>query len=321
MKYFVYIFVFPLIIIACNKSDDINNFENIDKFQNGVADKIEADSVVVKYHKFFMEAPRKANYLWAMTGYCKQSKDSGFENGYILESRSPIANKYIYDEFAISIQTSNIPLDRSSNTFNLKPQCFKYGEFSHTLSDYFDEGLDAYSQVLDSVFYKEVYRPNTTGEGGVSIMPTFYEYRTTIVKDITITANVPLFNREAGTDISDKFKIVLFYMNALSCPSYIISSETSEVAYVMRKDGIYHIVDNGERIIAPVQLYGKSYEPCRNADINLKEWAQGKYYADPALYVQFTEKPSELPCKAIFTVTLTTSDNELTADTVEVELL
>lgn len=321
MKHLLYIILFTLVIFACSKSDDTNNSENIDKFQNGEAGKTEADSVVVKYRKAYMEAPRNANYLWAMTGYCKQSKDSGFDEGYVLDSRSSTANKYSYDELAISIQTSNLPLDRSDNTFNLRPQCFKYGEFSHTLTDYLDEGSDAYSQVLDSVFYKEVYRPNATGDGGPTTMGTFYEYRTTIVKDITITANVPLFNREPGTDISDKFKIVLFYMNAMACPSYIISSETSEVAYVIRKDGIYHISDNGGSRIPPIKLYGKTYEPYRNADINLKEWAQGKYYADPALYVQFTEKPSELPCKAIFTVTLFTADNELTASTVEVELL
>lgn len=286
-----------------------------------------ADSIKYKYEKRFnLEFSRNVNYLWAMVGSCKPYDEYDeypeYGKGYILDARSSYNNRFSSDEFAISIQTSNTPLDYSANTFNMKPACFKFGEYSETFLKYLDAPSAAYTKVLDSIFVKlPTSNNNPGGSLGSYSYSIFYEYRNDAVKDIEITADVPLFSRKPGEDLSDKFNIVLFYMTALGSPSYMISSASGKVEYAASKGMVKHISDQTSMYASPAQkLHGVTYEPYITTDINLKEWAKGNYYADPALYVQFAQKPAELPCNATFTVTLTTADKKLTSTTPAIAL-
>lgn len=314
MKRVLIILVSFVCIISCNKGETTP--ESTKGLQNGTISVTENDSLF-KYILHFAHAPRDVDYLWAMTGSCLPSAE--FKDGFILDASSSFGNKYSYEEFAISIQTSNTPLDYKLNTFNGKPACFKFGEYSWTALDYLDSGNEVYSKVLDSVKRKIAVNPDpTNGPNGYAPEPAvFYEYRNDVVDDIVITSNVPMFNRGAGENLSDKFDIVLFYMNAMGQPAYMISSENGTVDYMVSKGTINHKGDNNMNSFVgnSYELAGNLYKTDTSKGINLKEWVKGKYYVDPALYVQFNEKPLSESCNVKFTVTLSTGTKKLTAET------
>ena len=317
MKRFVVILVAILCMASCDKNG--TSPEGEIRFQNN-ADSVSLADMLLRHIPHFTHAPRDVNYLWAMTGSCLPSVE--FKNGYILDASSSFANRYSYDEFSISIQTSNTPLDNKLNTFNGRPACFKYGEYSWTMLDYLDQKNAAYSKVLDSVKREIAVNP-TGGISGYAQEPAiFYEYRNDVVEDIIITANIPMYGRNVGEDISDKFDIVLFFMNAIGQSSYMISSKTGEVDYMVSKGLINHKGDNNQNY-----YYGNSYDLKGNLyrldtskGINLKEWTKGEYYVDPALYIQFNERPSAESCNVKFTVTLQTPTKKLTAETSVISL-
>ena len=271
----------------------------------------------------FRPIPRDVNHLWAMTGSCKSPQNN--DGWYILDASSSFNNSYTYDEFAISIQTSNTPIEYELNTFNGTPACFRFGEYAWTMFDYLDEENPAYSNVLNSI-KRRVLKDSTSGDkiGSSWEPPVFYEYRNDVIKDINISANISLFGRDVGEDLSDKFNITMFYMNAMGQPSYVVSSETGEIAYIIARGEckVNHKGDNNLNtfVSCHYNISNPTDDPYIDKSINLKEWANGKYYADPALYVQFAEKPSDEPCKVKFTVTLKTSTKILTSETPEITL-
>ena len=291
-------------------------------FTDTVMTNVVEDSMYY-YISHFRPAPRDVNHLWAMTGSCKSPQEN---NGwYILDASTSFNNRYTYEEFAISIQTSNTPLEYKLNTFNGKPACFKFGEYAWTMFDYLNEENPVYSNILNSI-KRRIYKDSTSDNkiGSTWEPPIFYEYRNDIIEDINIYANISLFNRDAGEDLSDKFNITMFYMNAMGQPSYIVQSETGEIAYTFAPGEckINHKGDNNLNtfVSCHYNISKPTDDPYVSKNINLKEWAKGKYYADPALYVQFAEKPSDGPCKVKFTVTLKTPTKILTSETPEITL-
>lgn len=310
------------IVVGCNKEDITPDFTQTIIFNDTIVNNVVEDSIYY-YIDHFCPAPRDVNYLWAMTGSCKSPQKN--DEWYILDASSSFNNSYTYDEFAISIQTSNTPIEYELNTFNGKPACFKYGEYAWTMFDYLNDENPAYSNILNSI-KRKIYKNSTSVDkiGSAWEPKIFYEYRNDIVRDINIYANISLFNRDAGEDLSDKFNITMFYMNAMGQPSYIVSSETGKIEYTIVRGEckVNHKGDNNLNtfVSCHYNISKPSDDPYIDKSINLKEWAKGKYYADPAIYVQFAEKPSEEPCKVKFTVILETSTKILTSETPEITL-
>lgn len=244
MKQSLIILSFILCLFSCSKSDIIS--DNTKSLQDSNKNSsVDTDSLV-RYVAHFTHAPRNVNYLWAMTGSCLPSTE--YKNGYILNASTSFNNKYSYDEFTISIQTSNTPLEYNLNTFNGRPACFKFGEYAWTMLDYLDKKNELHAKVLDSVKRRITINPNPDSslDGGATEPAIFYEYRNDIVENIIITADIPLFGRKKGEDLSDKFDIVLFYMNAIGQPTYMISPKTGNVDYMISKGLINHKGDNNQ---------------------------------------------------------------------------
>ncbi len=322
MKQTLTLIVLCCILIGCNK-EDITPNSPTDQLSGNMAMSEQEEDSSHYYINHFRPIPRNVNYLWAMTGSCKSPQENN--EWYILDASTSFNNRFTYDEFAISIQTSNTPLEYELNTFCGKPVCFKFGEYSWTVFDYVDEGNLAYSNILNSI-KRRILKDSTYDNkiGSAWEPPIFYEYRNDFVEDINICANISLFGRDAGEDLSDKFNITMFYMNAMGQPSYIVSSKTGEIVYTITRGEckVNHKGDNNLNTFVSFHynITKPTDAPYTDKSINLKEWAKGKYYADPALYVQFAEKPSDEPCKVKFTVTLETSTKILTSETPEITL-
>ncbi len=279
----------------------------------------------VKYINHYLGIPRNVEYMWAVAGSCKPI--DGSVNGYLIDGRISNNNSYDIEDFAISIQTSNISVDSELISFAGFPKSFKFGETATTMFDYLDEPNIVYSNLFDSVFRKVLFNPKFPDDAAITIntQPVFYEYRNDYIKEISIKSNVPLFNKNAGEDISDKFNIVLFYMNTIGCPAYIISQKNDKSVYAYAKGNIRHKSDDMDKEYLSDRyiLSGKTYEPYISTDINLKDWSKGKFFVDPAMIIKFSDVPDEVlksSYKVVLTVELNTSNKTLISQTPELTL-
>lgn len=300
--------------VGCSKSDNGKDEEEKEEQKDPNANDEESIGNAV-FLKRYIGVPRNVKCLSAVPGVCAKTNST---NGYKLMEGGE--DGYIAQDFSISIQTGNKVLNEGAPlTFTGIPACFDTGYSKGDIAKYSDNPLPAYDRLMDSIFRRNFVFSDSNIIGGYE-PPHFLEYRTDAVEDISIVADVDLFSRRAGEDLSDMFEIVLFYMNLLGEPNYIISSETSVVEYAVQKGMIELVRNNSILYISNATLYGKTYEPFTSDNFNLKEWAQKGYYADPAMYVKFKESPAELPVKTKFTVTLKLGEKEFTSATPEVEI-
>lgn len=120
-----------------------------------------------------------------------------------------------------------------------------------------------------------------------ALPPFFWPYRTTGIKDFKITANTTLFGEKSGNTLNKYFII-----DNLS-PRQIISSKTKNLVFG----------------------YSSKYEISE-----IEQWISINPMAPPCITFAMKDKPSELPAKIEFTVSMTTNDGKVLENKISVSL-
>jgi hypothetical protein len=202
--------------------------------------------------------PRKASFLFASFG------DAGLSGS---------VNK---DRFHVSVETSNFDIN-DAYAFSLRHERL-------------DNSIPSLEQQMEldcrAKFPSEKNLPNSHSLFEKGVRQTFFdiEYRTTAVRNLTITADVPLFGKPAGESLNDFFDITGYE------PPMIASSVTNALLYA----------------------YSSSTYP-----ETLSEWLNLSPLAQAAMYLTPNREMEELPVTLRFEVKMETTEGTILSATTQ----
>lgn len=249
----------------------------------------------------YSPVPRSADYIRVIAGNFDETNSTP---GLIMENANSV-NETEAKEFALSIQTGNIPLSTDfTETEFLSPDDLNITEGTvQEAKQYTSAPVAEYEAFLG--IFKMKRRISGSDMKDAALIPAYpYEYRTDGIEEFKITSDTRLFGQKSGTDLSQYFKIVLFYANLKGQPAYIMSHTSRKISKITEPPSI-NIFKTEEVALSD------DYKAYIDNDVTLAEWISLKPFADPALYVKFTEIPPELPCNAAFTVTIKTTEGKI----------
>ena len=113
-----------------------------------------------------------------------------------------------------------------------------------------------------------------------------WQYRVTGISDFSITANQTLFNKPAGTNLSEAFIISSFY------PTQIVSYTNDQLVW--------------------------GYNDTKKIE-SISQWLSLKPYAPPMIALKMATIPADLPDETDFTITITTTDGKIIKETTHVK--
>ncbi len=204
-----------------------------------------------------------------------------YSRGEASASANPIEDLYLV------VSTSSI--DSLPKDTEWYYRCRPY-EF-HEILPITEQELDEHNTALENHMeedYQNYLSKSTKSASATADYIQSWEYRTTGVTSLNITSNQTLFGQAPGNSLNEYFHLAVISENQ------IISYETNEL--------IFGCSDN---------LNGMS----------ISEWLSLKPMAQPTLFLQANEVPTELPVTAQFTVQLTTTTGlELTSTTKAIPL-
>lgn len=278
MKRFTLCIAAVLLCLACNKED--SEYTDV---------------------PMYSPVPRSADYIRVIAGNFDETSSAP---GLITKNAHSV-NETEAKKFALSIQTGNTPFstDFSEAEF-LSPDDLNITEgTTEEIKQYMSAPITEYEAFLGT--FKMKRRISGSDMKDNALIPSYpYEYRTDGIEEFKITSDIQLFGQKSGTDLSQYFKIVLFYANLKGHPAYIMSHTSRQISKIAEPPSI-NIFETEDVALSD------DYKSYIDNELTLAEWVSLKPYADPALYIKFTEIPPEVPCNALFTVTIKTSDGKI----------